>query len=452
MAASPHNKNNGWEIALVLAVFLITNVASEIFQHPITYNNGQSFDGVFYARMAYQISAGLKISSEGPFVYRIGTPFLVAVFFKDHLLLGFKVVNIIANLLSTVLFTFWLRIFLPDWRIRALLAILFITAWHGTVRFTYYDPTYPDPWWFVFLLAGLIVIQRVKSLVENNPSPANQGDRSGTKEKILLVACVGVISFVGVIFREVALLLPLAFLFITNPIPTLQEAIQPLKDGNLGKILKRPFYLAIIPLLLGMGATLLVHRLASQYNDYSFIQTSLGWAYDKPAPTYLHAFFITYGPLVLVPLCFWGQTRRFLGENQHLLVFLVAVLILSWIGGSDTERFLFWAMPVIYLLIGMGISENKGVFKSPLLVLLLAASTILAMRWFWVVADYPNTYKTPYPILSILSNQFQYLDLWSFFAERTVAIRSLVEYLGLSCVIVLWIKRRENALHPSVEE
>ena len=95
------------------------------------------------------------------------------------------------------------------------------------------------------------------------------------------------------------------------------------------------------------------------------------------------------------------------------------VLALSWIGGSDTEKFMFWAMPVIYLLIGLGIQSNPQVFQSRLLVLLLAASTICSMRWFWVVPDYPNSFATPYPILSILSNHFQYLDLWSFFAERT---------------------------------
>jgi hypothetical protein len=433
------NQRKGWlDIAVVLSVFLVTCIASQILQPPITYNNGQSFDGVFYIRMAYQMSNSLPVSSEGPFVYRLGTPFLAGLFFPDHLLLGFRVVNVVANLISTLLFLFWLRFYLTDWRIRALLVTLYITAWHGVVRFTFYDPSYTDPWWFVFLLAGLIVMEQVRRLNAQLSLPEGQADPKARRVKVLLVAAMGAISFVGVIFREVALVLPLAFLFITNPFPQLTE-------GNQGKKWQTPFLLALIPLALSVAAAYLTHRLAAQYNDYSFIQTALDWAYTKPAPSYLHAFFITFGPLIVLPLCFWGQTRRFLAENQHLLVLLAVVLVLSWVGGSDTEKFLFWAMPVVYVLIGLGIQSKPGVFKSWPLALLLAASTVLSMRWFWVVPDYPNSFKTPFPVLSILSNHFQYLDLWSFFAERSVAIRSLVEYLALSAVLVVWIKRREAA-------
>jgi ABC-type glycerol-3-phosphate transport system permease component len=66
----------------------------------------------------------MKPSSEALFVYRLGTPFLVSVFFKNDLLFGFKPVNITANLLSTILLVFWLRFHLSDWRIRTLLVIL----------------------------------------------------------------------------------------------------------------------------------------------------------------------------------------------------------------------------------------------------------------------------------------------------------------------------------------
>ena len=133
--ADPPPKKGILEILIVLAVFLVTNLASQIFQPPITYNNGQSFDGVFYARMAYQISAGLPISTEAPFVYRIGTPFLVSIISKDHLVLGFKAANILANLLATLLFIFWLRFFLADWRIRALLVspVYHRLAWGGAL-------------------------------------------------------------------------------------------------------------------------------------------------------------------------------------------------------------------------------------------------------------------------------------------------------------------------------
>ena len=197
---------NTLEIVIVLLVLLVTAIASQEYQLHITYNNGQSFDGVFYYRVAYQFSEGMKASSEAPFVYRVGTPFLVAVFFKDNLLVGFKVINIIANVLAVTIFVFWLRLFLNDWRIRTLLVVLFITQWHGPVRFTYYDPTYTDPWLFVFLLTGLIAIQKIKS-----------------RPSLLAVGLLGLVSFIGVIFREVVLIIPMALAFIMNPIPLGQE-------------------------------------------------------------------------------------------------------------------------------------------------------------------------------------------------------------------------------------
>jgi hypothetical protein len=421
-------KKNGLEFGLVLFIFLVTNVASQVFQHPITYHNGQSFDGVFYYQVAYQISQGSAIRSEGPFVYRIGTPFLVALFSPNHLLFGFKAVNILANLLAALLFTVWLRLYLDGWRIRILLVALFITQWHGPVRFTYYDPTYTDPWLFVFLLIGLIAIQRIKS----NPS-------------YLWVAGLGLISFVGVLFREIVMILPITLLFITNPLSGWGEIPNTTPGQKFWKLLKKPYYPFILPVLLGLAGFLWTHRMASQTNDYSFFKTALDWAYDKPFLTYLHAYFITFGPLIVLPLFGWRKSLQFLWEHQYLAVFLLGMMFIGWIGGSDTERFLFWAMPVVYLLIGLFLQENKDRLNSPGLILLLVVSTICSQRLVWTVPDYPNSFPTPTPILSILSSRFQYLDLWSFFAARPIQAISFLQYSLLSVALLVWLRLRPGS-------
>ncbi|MBE3145071.1 MAG: hypothetical protein IMZ61_14305, partial [Planctomycetes bacterium] len=258
------------------------------------------------------------------------------------------------------------------------------------------------------------------------------------------IGLLGLVSFIGVVFREVVLIIPIALAFITNPIPLLQEITSPLTKQQIIKLVKRPYYPAIVPVVLGIAGIFLVRSVASQTNDYSFAKTAFDWAYDKPVLTYIHAYFITYGLWIIIPVYFWRRTFSFLWNNQYMLVYLVGFMVLGWIGGSDTERFLFWAMPVVYLLIGIEIEENKNLFYSPLLILPLAASTICSQRLFWTVADYPNTFKTPFPILSILSNKFQYLDLWSFFAERSVQAISLLEYLLLSALLLLWMKHRAN--------
>jgi uncharacterized integral membrane protein len=262
MAIVSKVKNRGFlEMVIILAVFFVTNIASQVFQLHITYNNGQSFDGVFYYRVAYQFSKRIKPSSEAPFVYRLGTPFLVSVFFKNDLLFGFKPVNITANLLSTILLVFWLRFHLSDWRIRTLLVILFITQWHGPVRFTYYDPAFTDPWLFVFLLIGLIGIQKIKVLSENSKNYI-------VKSSLIGIGLLGLISFIGVVFREAVLIIPFALIFITNPIPLLQEIMSPLTKQQIIKLVKKPYYPAIVPVVLGIAGIFLVQSIASQNNDY----------------------------------------------------------------------------------------------------------------------------------------------------------------------------------------
>jgi len=451
MAAVSKPKNrNSLEMVIILSVFLAANIASQVFQLHITYNNGQSFDGVFYYKVAYQFSKGMKPSSEAPFVYRLGTPFLVSVFFKNDLLFGFKPINITANLLSTIILILWLRYHLSDWRIRTLLVVLFITQWHGPVRFTYYDPAFTDPWLFVFLLIGLIGIQKIKLTAQ--PVAGESAKKvcvwsvRSTRTPFLRnfqlgIGLLGLISFIGVVFREAVLIIPFALIFITNPIPLLQEITSQLTKQQIIKLVKKPYYPAIVPVVLGIAGIFLVQSIASQNNDYSFAKTAFDWAYDKPVLTYIHAYFITYGPLIIIPVYFWRRTFNYLWNNQYMLVYLAGFLVLGWIGGSDTERFLFWAMPVVYLLIGIEIEENRNLFKSPWLILLLAASTICSSRLFWTVADFPNIYKTPFPILSILSNKFQYLDLWSFFAKRPVQAISLLEYLLLSALLLWWLNR-----------
>jgi hypothetical protein len=313
-----------------------------------------------------------------------------------------------------------------DWRIRVLLVTLFITQWHGPVRFTYFDPTYTDPWMFVFLLIGLIAIQRIKS-----------------KPSFLAVAGLGLISFVGVLFREIVLILPLALAFITNPLLGWNDIFFPFTWQKLARLLKKPYYPFILPFLMGIAGFFVVHYLAYQTNDYLFIKTAQDWVYIKPIVTYLHAIFITYGPLIVLPVFFWRRSFQYLWEHQEMLVFLLGMMLIGWIGGSDTERFLYWAMPVVYLLIGLLIQENASMLKSPWLMLLLVVSTVFSQRLFWTVADYPNQFKTPIPVLSILSNRFQYLDLWSFFAQRSVQVVSLIEYFLVSGVLIGWMKLRQ---------
>jgi hypothetical protein len=261
------------------------------------------------------------------------------------------------------------------------------------------------------------------------------------------VGLLALVSFVGVVFREIGLIIPIVLAFVNNPLPPLEEMLDMFtSERTVVQVIKKVYYPFLIPLAAGIAAVFLVRSLASQANEYSFIQTAINWMYDKQFATYIHAYFVTYGILIIIPIYFWRGSIRLLWENQYLLVYLIAFLVFGLIGGSDTERFLFWAMPVVFVLLGSAIEEHKDVFKSPWLILFLTAATVCSQRLFWTIADFPNYFPTPAPILSILSSKFQYLDLWSWFAQRSIQVKSFAQYLVVGGLLLLWLNRRSYVL------
>jgi hypothetical protein len=409
------------EAIVIFLAFALVNVASQAFQEPLSYHELVEigvFDAAYYYVMAEQLSLGELPETDAPFVYRIGTPLLVGLLFDD-LLLGFKVVNLAANALTVILLVHWLRLYLGDWRIRVLLVLLFLTQWHAPVRFLYYYAPFADPWMFIFLLLGLILTHEVRE----RPS--------WTKR-------LGVVSFVGVVFREVILVIPLALLFASNPIVTWAGLLPRLTSlRKLREAIRPPPLAFVVPLGLGFLGLLATHLIATPVGEYSFVKTAVHYAYEKPAPTYLHAWFIAYGPIIAVALYDWRRLSSFLRDNQFMLTYLLSFAILGWVGGSDTERILYWAMPVVYVLIGKAVEDTFDLIKAWPLAAVLILSQLVSQRVFWTLPHYLSDHPTPLPILTVPSSRFQYLDLFSVHAERTIEAVSLVQYMVL-CALVLW--------------
>ena len=81
-----------------------------------------------------------------------------------------------------------------------MLVLLLLTQWHGPFRFLYWYPVASDHALHCFLALGLICIHFAAS----KPRLSTLG--------------LGVVVLVGVMFREVVLLLAVALLFADNPI------------------------------------------------------------------------------------------------------------------------------------------------------------------------------------------------------------------------------------------
>jgi hypothetical protein len=405
----------------------LVNLLSCHFQAAATYNGGQGWDGVHYYRTAEQFAGGETIRGDAPFCFRIGTPFLVSLLRKTDLILGFKTVNLAANVLTFVLFVIWTRLFISGWGIRCLLVVLFLTQWLGPFRNVYFAPVNTDPALYCIILLGLLCIHFARS------------------RPLLAVTCLSVVVFFGVAFREVAFLLAIAMLFAQNPIIfsglSSEVTVSRFKD-----LVRMPPVFCWLPVLSGLAGFVWLHQMAHQVNDYSFLREALKWAYEKSWLSYLHSLFIAYGPVIVLVIFNWRRSLAFLVSHQALLVFMAGFCVLAYLGGSDTERFWFWTMPVTYVLIGKAIEENRLLLQSKALIVLLFATQAIAQRVFWTCPDYPNGFRTPLPILTVPGNRFQLLDLFSCHGKRSIEAVSLAEYAFLAVVIIWWLSCRAKRI------
>jgi hypothetical protein len=411
------------EILIILMAFLLVNFLSIAFQKTISFNDGKGWDGRSYYKIAEEFSKGQLPEAPGPFVYRIGTPFLASLLSRDDLLFGFKIANLIANTCLMALFIIWLRLYITDWKIRVLLSMLFFTQWHGPIRFVYFYPAYTDPWAFVFLLAGLIGVHKARA-----------------KHRIIVICVLSLVTFVGVMIREIAILVSIALLFSMNPIRRDHDSVFSVRTVS------RIPLMFFLPLLFGFLSIAGVHVIATQTNDYSFIKAAIQCAYDKPLLTYVHAWFIAYGPVIIIVVYHWRQALAFLINHQFQLVYLIAVALLGWIGGVDTERFLYWSMPVIYIIIGKVLESNTSLLKSPFFVIVLGLSQCISQRLIWAIPDFPNTFSHSLPILTPIGSKIPYLDLWSYHGAFVVQFISLSQYLLLGLALLVWLNHRAKRL------
>jgi hypothetical protein len=426
----PKRHEHFFEAAVVAGAFLAVNLVGLAFQHIITQYNGQGGDGVVYYHMARQMQSGQLPFEQGPWTFRIGTPFLASLFPGD-LLDSFRLVNIAANALTVVLLAVWLRMNLSSWKVRALMCVLFLIAWHAPARYTYYNPVHVDSWQFVALLAGLILIHHVR--------------QDGlTKQRVLALTAL---SLVGALFRETVIIIPLALLCVSNP----------MRDGlraDLKRFNAQPpaQYLPLLGSIIGIGLThLLAHESGSQH--YSFVAAASYWLLNKGPLLYLHAWFLAFGPVLVVLITNLRGLGRFLATHQYQLAYLLVMALLGQIGGTDTERFLFWGMPVVYVLIGKAIESKGRVMASWGLVALMVAGQAVSQRLFWTIPDsigyrdQPALYPSMMPLLTPWSSHVPFYDLFSYGSSPQVQLVSLAQYLVLTIVLAVWLVYRAARLN-----
>jgi hypothetical protein len=422
------------ELVVIAVVFAITTLLSYHYQTAVVaWNDCPPGGGEDLVNLAGKIAQHAPLTGAAPYVYRVGTPALVAWLFPgllpDRALAGFLIVNLVAAGLGVLLLDVWLAMHVRDWRIRTTLVVAFIAMWHAPPRLIFYYPATTDPWLFVFLMAGLIGLERYAN--------------TGRLDTLLVLT---VLVFGGVFFKEVMVVVGVAALFASPVIspPSARSA--------------RISWARLAPLAGSAVALLIVRLFVFQHNPFSFRGAVVDNIVSKSPFTYLLAWFIAFGPMVALLVFDWRRSLSYLRERQHLAAFGAAIAVLAWIGGSETERILSWAMPVVLALIGRVIEANSQAFDSVPLVTTFAFGQLLAERVFWPIPS-PSlgvpefTIHQPLAaiVYSVINRVFIIDDfhwnLWSYFGSKPFHTVALVMWMTFSVGMLLWLRRQRHEVN-----
>ena len=384
-------------LILIVSSLLILIIYSN-YQKTISINDNLGYDGIYYYEISEKIKDRHEIKSNAPFIYRIGTPFIASLF--NDIKKSYLFINIIFSFLNTVLIFILISNYL-NIKQSLFLSILYNLHWIIGIRYTLFDPIGVDQIALSFLYCGIIILTKSFSL----------------ERKIYYILFI---SIFGVFFREIALIPSLVLLFIS------------FKDNKK----------SILPILTGSLVYLTIILTFTKTNDYNGIVAAIKWFYIKGLGANLLALFNVYGLLIILLFIDISKSIEILKTYKELSITLIVILTLSLIGGSDTERILSWSLPFFYIII-FKLLLSKNLIKN-IYVILIFSSLILTYRFFNTIPfDVSNTNHT-IPILSYISNDFNFADLFSYHGNKIYTSIQLVEYLVLSLILVYLLKRNLN--------
>lgn len=402
------------ELPLTLAIVALAAIWARQIQ---VFQVFRYWDSDEYFLMAQQFGSGEPVTAAAPYAYRVLTPWVVSRLFSD-VQQGFLLINLAAGAALAVLLVFWLRHFIEHAGVRLVMVAAYALQWHGPIRFVFYYPAYVDPLFQVFLLAGLLAGERLRS-------------RPALAAGLWYVT----LTVLGTLARETMLTVPAVGLFA----------------GFVARSAKAMSWHAVA--IVAGGLAFMGARLATNARQgYGFLDAVLLHLANKPIESVLLVWFIAFGPMLAI-VCFdWRATLQFLRQRLDLATLPLLCIVLAYVGGHDTERYLFWAMPVMYLLIGRSIERHRQILVAPAIAVVVVAGQLLAQRVFWAVPD-PGSAVTslgdvvgmPARIYAIANRVFVIDDfhwnLWSNFGSRPFHLVQLAFYLAVSGAIVVMMQR-----------
>lgn len=419
------------EVLITALLVAAVNLLSWQYQYQISNNDGKGMDGVEYYKMAEDIRDGHKPNARAPFVYRIGTPALAAAISPDNLLQGFRIVNIGAGSVIPFALLIWISLYYRKTLFRLLPVALFSLTWHSPLRLSWYYPVHTDP----LSILALIILLILLFFLMKSQSANNIGKKTHT-----ILAVFSFITFAAVFIREICLVPALLYLIVNLD-------FQFNKNEYLKSKIKIHSNSALVPVIAGIAGIIAVHFLAEQNNSYSFVAAAYSWIYRKSLIMFIHAWLIAFGPILFIIIYKYRDAYNYLKSNSMSAYFLIIAAFMGMAGGSDTERIIYWSMPVVYLLMLNIISNHKQLFSSKIIISIIAIAQLVNMRVFWAIPDYPNDFESLMPVLTPFGSKFPLMDLWTWHGDLKVNLISFAEYIILFIIFAVIIKLYEKRLN-----
>ena len=411
------------EVVLACGIAALFALWSGTTQQP---TSSITWDARQYYLIASQIADGHTPAAEAPYVYRLGMPWMVAQFWPADPARGFFLLNVICGLLTAPLQALWLRTGVERFGVRLAVVALFASAWHGPVRYVHFNGGYVDPPFLVFVLLSLALLHAMR-----------------TKPRGWMLAVFTVLTVAGTLVRETMILLPISALLMGTK--------------GMGRNERLHFdWQQLVPIAGAAAAITFTHVVVEADTTRSFVAAAMQWI-RKPPTAYLLAWFTAYGPVLALLLFDGRRVIADLRDNLHLLCFLGLCAVLAFMGGSDTERFVFWAMPVMYLLIGRAFERHHHVFKGATIGAALVVAQAISARVFWPIPD-PQVDPAALTATASWSERLYafadrvlvidhfHWNLWSSFGSAPFRAVRLAFYVLVTAAIVFLLRRRAREL------
>lgn len=420
---------------------ILTIAISNQLQPEISYNSGYGWDGVKYNKIAQDIAENKQISTDSPFIYRIGVPYLVAKIFPNDMKHGFLYLNWLFSILNSILLALLLARFINRKWVVYLLVFFYITQWHGYHRFGNFYPVQVDSLAILLIQSALLVLLK-KGI------------------KALDIILISIITLIGTFVREIliipALLLIAKGFFYANSsiflffkfstVSMVDERSGSTSSTNKEKtqfteLVDVNKLLLILPLLIFIIIYSIVTLSVEPTNSHKFYNAAADMLYTKSLFRFFHSWVVAYGAILILPALYYKKSYAYLKQHKVMTTYLAIIIVFSYVGGADTGRIAFWGFPVVFIVTAKILEDfelNKTT-RNFLYSLLLIQ--IISQRFFSIIPDYPSLCEKTVVLLTPIGNCFPYLNLFPAHSELIPAIIGFAEWSVI--IFFLWIWKRK---------